>query len=267
MPHQMAIALNNVGLDLLALGALHPALDSITASLKLMKAATASSIQNECETASIEHEGRLQMERASAWISSCKSSADTVTIQTLSTETSNRVSSDCDLRTVHLALESLVIHDGKMYPIAIRHHRPLELSGSVCDEEDFHSFVILYNYGVVLAHLADAATDKTCRSEFQQNALKIFQLANLLLDHQIQDQVPAAVSEDNAMDDVASTTDTSGGLWHAQVYLVCSLIRICRDLRMPIADHLVRLEEVLYQINVVLLVRSTETDYAAAAAA
>lgn len=264
--YRAAIALNNAAVNLLFCGFYQQGVETIQASIILMM--DIAECQDVVAASDVSEAGiRRRLEWAWERVAACmeQSAKNTPGAQQLTREgpiAMKVVSSVYNPALIYAAHATYTNNSNVMFPMTIN---CIDSNSWESDEDgdhwadiDFHSSVLLYNYGI--AHDCLAATTTTdssngCneRMALQFKAYSINQLASALLCNQF-------------MNGSSADFFAIGGLLQLETFLTCNLIRICVQLDLAHQDHVRNLEEILLLIGArERMLPTTEHDCARAA--
>lgn len=250
------IAVNNAAVGLLVSKSYQGAIETLNDAIKLMKCVEDYKHGNESlETVS------LSLERAWGRIAVCGGRRDSCSpspsslLETGHTQiTFQAISSEYDPASIYDALTAGAKSSHTKFPMTIDPSEYQECS--VEWSNDFHTSVLLYNYGIACNCVAATATTASVKELFQQRAYQFFQLANSLLYKQFQHR------DRNK----SSTFFANDRLLQLKVFVTYNLIEACVLLSLDCQEHTKNLDNVLLQIEARERAFPTETPNIAPAA-
>jgi hypothetical protein len=248
--HKAVIDLNNGAVRLMEHKSYHCALDCLLTGFRLTKhiahVRTTSSVTIEDRTQAkrlVEKAGEMLLttsrERELPCANTCASGGEALSIRSIST--------DYDPSNIYRTLSASFNNNTVKFPMIITDSDAADGVGDDWSDVDFHSSVLLYNFGVAQDCLA-----------VPQRAYRIFELASQL--------VYVHLMQTSSSSNTSINVFTVGKVLQFKVYLSHSLIQSSEQLRVGSLSHLQALEDALRLIDSrESVIRTTAKDYASAA--
>jgi hypothetical protein len=250
--HKAVIDLNNGAVRLMEHKSYHCALDCLLTGIRLTKhiahVRTTSSVAIEDRTQAkrlVEEADEMLLttsrERELPCANSSASGGEALSIRSIST--------DYDPSNIYRTLSASFNNNTVKSPMIITDSAAADGVGDDWSDVDFHSSVLLYNFGVAQDCLA-----------VPQRAYRIFELASQLVYRYVH------LMQTSSSNNTSINVFTVGKVLQFKVYLSHSLIQSSEQLRVGSLSHLQALEDALRLIDSrESVIRTTAKDYASAA--